>query len=79
MSENQLFVIVIVIIVTVQMFKLSVVFRSFIQKFIVALYKCKPVSTVGAEQLLLDTHSLKTILQDLPSLGSHVARKAPAR
>ena len=30
-------------------------------------------------QLLLDTHSLKTILQDLPSIGSHVARKAPAR
>jgi len=30
-------------------------------------------------QLLLDTHSLKTVLQDLPSLGSQVGRKAPAR
>ena len=30
-------------------------------------------------QLLLDTHSLKTVLQDLPSLGSSVVRKAPAR
>ena len=53
--------------------------RSFIPKFINTLYKCKPISTVGAEQLLLDTHSMKTVLQDLPSLGSRVARKAPAR
>ena len=30
-------------------------------------------------QLLLDTHSLKTVLLDLPSLGSTVHRKAPAR
>ena len=30
-------------------------------------------------QLLLDTHSLKTVLLDLPSLGSQVFRKAPAR
>ncbi|KAK2148029.1 hypothetical protein LSH36_520g01045 [Paralvinella palmiformis] len=51
---------------------------SFIPKFIGAIYKCKPINTVGAEQLLLDTHSLKTILQDLPSLGSNVGRKAPA-
>jgi hypothetical protein len=32
---------------------------SFIPKFISVLYKCKNLSTVGAEQLLLDTHSLK--------------------
>ena len=36
------------------------------------------MSTVGAEQLLLDTHSLKTVLLDLPSIGSAVSRKAPA-
>lgn len=29
-------------------------------------------------QLLLDTHSLKTVLLDLPSIGSQVLRKAPA-
>lgn len=33
---------------------------------------------MGCEQLLLDTHSLKTILLDLPSIGSQVKRKAPA-
>lgn len=30
-------------------------------------------------QLLLDTHSLKTTLLDLPSIGSKVQRKPPAR
>lgn len=52
--------------------------NSFIPKFIQHIYKCKPVSTVGAEQLLLDTHMLKTVLLDLPSIGSQVNRKAPA-
>lgn len=51
----------------------------FIPKFVNSLYKCKPIGTVGAEQLLLDTHSLKTVLLDLPSIGSKVNRKAPAR
>jgi hypothetical protein len=55
---------------------------SFIPKFISNLYKCKPVGTVGAEQLLLTTHSLKTVLVDLPSLMEAgqvrpVGRKAP--
>ncbi|XP_070571554.1 vacuolar protein sorting-associated protein 53 homolog [Ptychodera flava] len=51
--------------------------NSFIPRFINHTFKCKPVSTVGAEQLLLDTHSLKTVLLDLPSIGSTVGRKAP--
>ncbi|XP_076473100.1 vacuolar protein sorting-associated protein 53 homolog [Babylonia areolata] len=52
--------------------------NSFIPKFIYTLFRCKPGSTVAAEQLLLDTHSLKTVLLELPSLGSQVPRKAPA-
>lgn len=52
--------------------------NSFIPKFIQNIYKCKPISTVGSEQLLLDTHMLKTILLELPSLGSQVKRPAPA-
>ncbi|CAL1538897.1 unnamed protein product [Lymnaea stagnalis] len=52
--------------------------NSFIPKFIGTLYKCRPSSTVAAEQLLLDTHSLKTVLLELPGLGSQVSRKAPA-
>lgn len=42
------------------------------------MYKCKPLNTVGAEQLLLDVHMLKTALLDLPSTGYQVQRKAPA-
>ncbi|XP_064392979.1 vacuolar protein sorting-associated protein 53 homolog [Halichondria panicea] len=49
----------------------------FIPAFITHLYKCKPISTVAAEQLLLDCHSLKTYLLELPSVGTAVARKAP--
>ncbi|ESO97342.1 hypothetical protein LOTGIDRAFT_214182 [Lottia gigantea] len=52
--------------------------NSFIPKFINTLYRCRTNSTVAAEQLLLDTHSLKTVLLDLPALGSQVSRKAPA-
>lgn len=52
--------------------------NSFIPKFINHLFKCKPISPIGAEQLLLDTHMLKTVLLDLPSLGSQIVRKAPA-
>lgn len=50
----------------------------FIPKFLQSLYKCRPLSTVGAEQLLLDTHSVKTLLLDLPWLGSQVANKGKA-
>ncbi|XP_026325410.1 vacuolar protein sorting-associated protein 53 homolog [Hyposmocoma kahamanoa] len=52
--------------------------NSFIPKFIQNIYKCKPISTVGSEQLLLDTHMLKTALLELPSIGSEVKRPAPA-
>lgn len=51
--------------------------NSFIPKLISHLFKCKPLSPIGAEQLLLDTHMLKTILLDLPSLGSVSMRKPP--
>ena len=50
---------------------------SFIPKLIQQLYKCKPINTLGAEQLLLDVHILKSALLDLPSCGSQVQKKAP--
>ncbi len=49
-----------------------------IPKFINNLFKCKLVTQSGIEQLLLDSHSLKTVLLDLPNINSKVARKAPA-
>lgn len=57
---------------------------SFIPKFINNLYKCRPSGVdgvgniMGCEQLLLDTHSLKTVLLELPTIESQVNRKAPA-
>lgn len=50
---------------------------SFIAKLIQQLFKCKPLNAVGAEQLLLDVHMLKTALLDLPSTGYQIQRKAP--
>lgn len=52
--------------------------NSFIPKFIQSIYKCKPINTEGAEQLLLDTHMLKTVLLNLPSIASSINRQAPA-
>lgn len=57
---------------------------SFIPKFINNLYKCRPISIdgvgniLGSEQLLLDIHSLKTVLLELPTIESQVNRKPPA-
>ncbi len=52
--------------------------NNLIHKFINNIFKCRMASQVGIEQLLLDTHSLKTAMFDLPSINSAVARKAPA-
>ncbi|KAJ3379710.1 Vacuolar protein sorting-associated protein 53 [Lobulomyces angularis] len=53
-------------------------FKTFCDKFADALlvkfeaniYKCKPVPEVAAEQMLLDTHALKTILVQMTNIGS---------
>ncbi|XP_027198394.2 vacuolar protein sorting 53 [Dermatophagoides pteronyssinus] len=44
--------------------------QSFISKFIGNLFKCKPLSQGAAEQLLLDAHTLKKILLELPEYKS---------
>ena len=46
-------------------------------KYITALQKNKGISKPGAQQLLLDTQSLKTALLDLPSIALTVKRKPP--
>lgn len=51
--------------------------NGFISKFIAALFKCRVTTTVGAEQLLLDTHSLKTVLVKLPIIGSKIYPDPP--
>ncbi|XP_074604263.1 vacuolar protein sorting 53 [Brevipalpus obovatus] len=51
--------------------------QVFIPKFIGYLFRCKPLKQEAAEQLLLDTHLLKKVLQDLPGWESTV-KTAPA-
>ncbi|CAB3401364.1 unnamed protein product [Caenorhabditis bovis] len=46
-------------------------------KFVGALFRCRAISTHGAEQLLLDTHSLKTFLLGVPSIDSVISLKPP--
>uniref|UniRef100_A0A8R1DJP6 Vacuolar protein sorting-associated protein 53 homolog n=2 Tax=Caenorhabditis japonica TaxID=281687 RepID=A0A8R1DJP6_CAEJA len=46
-------------------------------KFVGALFRCRAISTHGAEQLLLDTHSLKTFLLSVPSIDSVITSKPP--
>ncbi|CAG8578254.1 11332_t:CDS:10 [Diversispora eburnea] len=43
--------------------------ESFVSKLINNLSKCKPISEVGAEQMLLDTYALKTSLLEMPTMG----------
>ncbi|CAG8805353.1 25593_t:CDS:2, partial [Racocetra persica] len=43
--------------------------ESFVIKFTNHLIKCKPISEVGAEQMLLDVHALKTLLLEMPTMG----------
>lgn len=48
---------------------------NLVNKFLGAIFKCRPISIAGAEQLLLDTHSLKTFLLNLPSVESSIVIK----
>lgn len=49
----------------------------FTHKYITNLYRCKLLSQGGAEQLLLDTHTLKKFLINLPCIFSDI-KTAPA-
>ncbi|CAG8441641.1 3122_t:CDS:10 [Ambispora leptoticha] len=42
---------------------------SFVTRIINNLTKCRPISEIGAEQLLLDIHALKTSILEIPTLG----------
>lgn len=52
--------------------------NAIVPRIMNALFKCKPLSTTGAEQLLLDLHSLKIVLLGLPSLGVSASSAAPS-
>jgi hypothetical protein len=43
---------------------------SFVPWFRKNIFNCKPISEAGAEQLLLDTMAIKTLLLELPNMGA---------
>ncbi|KAI5061178.1 hypothetical protein GOP47_0023683 [Adiantum capillus-veneris] len=49
---------------------------SFAPRFYANIYKCKRISETGAQQMLLDTHAVKTLLLEVPSLGGQNAASA---
>ncbi|KAH7283807.1 hypothetical protein KP509_34G024900 [Ceratopteris richardii] len=49
---------------------------SFAPRFHANIYKCKRISETGAQQMLLDTHAVKTLLLEVPSLGGQNAASA---
>ncbi|KAI9208319.1 Vps53-like protein [Polychytrium aggregatum] len=51
---------------------------SLLQKFNNNIFKCKPINEVGAEQMLLDTYALKTILLHIATIGNDPDVQPPA-
>ncbi|KAI9263263.1 Vps53-like protein [Phascolomyces articulosus] len=51
--------------------------ESFLSKYTLYIFRCKHISEIGAEQMLLDTHALKTLLLDIPLMGVEGAVTVP--
>ncbi|KAG0342832.1 Vacuolar protein sorting-associated protein 53 [Podila horticola] len=51
--------------------------ESFVSRFAVNLTRCKPISEIGAEQMLLDTQAVKSLLIDIPNLGLETTTPVP--
>ena len=49
---------------------------SFAPRFYVNIFKCKRISDTGAQQMLLDTHGVKSILLEMPTLGGQAVAGA---
>ncbi|MQM15670.1 hypothetical protein Taro_048620 [Colocasia esculenta] len=45
-------------------------------RFYLNIYKCKHISETGAQQMLLDTQAVKTILLEVPALGRQITGAA---
>ncbi|KAJ3044469.1 Vacuolar protein sorting-associated protein 53 [Rhizophlyctis rosea] len=52
--------------------------ESFLNRYYNNIFKCKPISEVGAEQMLLDTHALKTILLQMANIGAEPGTQPPS-
>ncbi|KAL8161662.1 hypothetical protein V2J09_013151 [Rumex salicifolius] len=47
-------------------------------RFYLNIFRCKQISETGAQQMLLDTQAVKTVLLDVPSLGKQVKSSGAA-
>eukprot|EP01083_Nonionella_stella_P205357 747884_1 len=54
--------------------------RAFVPVFVQSLYMCRRINELGAQQLQLDAHHLKTVLLEVPSMGvpPERSRRLPA-
>ncbi|KAF9540142.1 Vacuolar protein sorting-associated protein 53 [Mortierella hygrophila] len=51
--------------------------ESFVSRFAANLTRCKPISEIGAEQMLLDTQAVKSFLVEIPNLGLETSVTVP--
>ncbi|KAG9063912.1 Vacuolar protein sorting-associated protein 53 [Linnemannia hyalina] len=51
--------------------------ESFVSRFAANLTRCKPISEIGAEQMLLDTQAVKSFLVEIPNLGLETTVTVP--
>ncbi|KAG0212026.1 Vacuolar protein sorting-associated protein 53 [Mortierella sp. NVP41] len=51
--------------------------ESFVSRFAANLTRCKPISEIGAEQMLLDTQAVKSLLVEIPNLGLETTVAVP--
>ncbi|KAJ3206943.1 Vacuolar protein sorting-associated protein 53, partial [Dinochytrium kinnereticum] len=51
--------------------------EAFLTRYHNNIFRCKPISEVGAEQMLLDTHALKTILVQMTHAGADPSDRQP--
>ncbi|KAF9570850.1 Vacuolar protein sorting-associated protein 53 [Mortierella alpina] len=51
--------------------------ESFVSRFASNLPRCKPISEIGAEQMLLDTQAVKSLLIEIPNLGLESSTQVP--
>ncbi|KAG0200788.1 Vacuolar protein sorting-associated protein 53 [Mortierella sp. GBA30] len=51
--------------------------ESFVSRFAANLPRCKPISEIGAEQMLLDTQAVKSLLIEIPNLGLESSAQVP--
>ncbi|KAG0305385.1 Vacuolar protein sorting-associated protein 53 [Dissophora globulifera] len=51
--------------------------ESFVSRFAVNLTRCKPISEIGAEQMLLDTQAVKSLLLEIHNMGAEISAPVP--